>query len=61
MKTTEKKSLFSAITEEESATVRGGNITISGTIDTSTFLAYASQYGVDLKSFQEQLALAASE
>ena len=55
MKKTEKKSLFTAINEEESATITGGNITISGNIAAfSNFIGLASQY-VDLQSFKEQL------
>lgn len=56
MKKTEKKSLFTAINEEESATISGGNITISGDISAfSNFIGFASQY-VDLQSFKELLA-----
>lgn len=61
MKTSEKKSLFTEISEEKSATVCGGfglSITLSlGSIttDPNDFLNQAAAYGVDLDLLKKQL------
>ena len=65
MKTSEKESLFTAINEEQCATVSGGDLGLTIIFptaqiysDPNDFLAAAAAYGVDLDKLKKDLAAA---